>query len=204
MRKYGLILILCFLSGCASAPAATPTSEATPTVEAQSNVTLTPVLGDTTPIVPIATSTVPFDALFIDTMTALAQNTDVLLQSALTSGEHEEITAYAQTSIDAQGTRTQQMSEWRASWYPDVETATTLLTNATEIQIDSDAEVPFDMRFINALIDQYRVTIGVAQLAQTQATHPELRTLAEEIITAYNADITQLESWRQTWFNVSG
>lgn len=204
MRKFGLILIFCFLSGCASAPAATPTSEATATVEAESMITVTPIIGDTTPIVPIATSTVPFDALFIDTLTALAQNADALLQSALTSGEHEELTAYAQTGIDAHAARTQQMSEWRASWYADVETATTLLTNATEIQIDDDTDVPFDMRVINALIDQYRVTIGVAQLAQTQATHPELRTLAEEIIAAYNADITQLESWRQTWFNVSG
>jgi uncharacterized protein (DUF305 family) len=114
---------------CASAPAATPTIEAPSTSEAESIITVTPVIGDTTPIVPIATSTVPFDALFIDTLTALAANTSTLLQSALTSGEHDELTTYAQGVIDAQATRTQQMSEWRASWYPDVETSTTLLTN---------------------------------------------------------------------------
>jgi uncharacterized protein (DUF305 family) len=204
MRKYGLILVFCLLSGCASAPTSTPEIEATSTVAAESIITVTSVIGDTTPVVAVATSTVPFDALFIDTMTALAQNTNTLAQNAMTSGEHDELKTYAQEVIDAQATRTQQMSDWRAAWYPDVAQSTTLLTNVTDIQIEDNADVPFDIRFINALIDQYRVTIGVAQLAQTQATHPELRTLAEEIIPAYNADITQLESWRQTWFNVSG
>src|SRR5690349_17063032 len=101
MRKYALILVFCFLSGCASAPTSTPEIEATPTVAAESIITVTSVIGDTTPVVPIATSTVPFDALFIDTLLAVAENTNTLVQSALTSGEHDELKTYAQGVVDA-------------------------------------------------------------------------------------------------------
>jgi len=204
MPKYILILVLVsLLAACTSAPAATPTSEAAATSEVEPTVTTTPLIGDTTPVVPVATSTVPFDALFINTMTALHQNALALAQVGLASAEHEELRTYAQTIIDTQGAQIADMESWRSTWYADLSADTTMLTNLTAVQIQEDAS-PFDMRFINALIDQHRVSVAIAQLAQTQAEHEELRTLATQIVTDYNTAITQLEAWRQTWFEVSG
>src|SRR5688572_3802663 len=111
MPKYCLILVFCFLFGCASAPTVTPTSE--PTL----SVTVTPIIGDTTPVFPVATSTTPFDALLIDTLLALHQNAITLAQSGLTTSEHEELRTFAQTLIDTQIAQSQQMTEWRALWY---------------------------------------------------------------------------------------
>ncbi len=198
MFKYPFIFIICLLAGCASAP--TPT--AAPVSEAA--VTVTPIIGDTTPVVPVGTLSSPFDALFIDTMTALHTNAVTLAQSGVDDSEHEELRTFAQGIIDTQGAQIEQMNEWRTAWYADLQPSTTLLTNVTNVQIPENSEVPFDFRFINAVIDHHRVSIAIAQLAQSQAEHPELRTLAEEIVADYTAAITQLEAWRQTWFDVSG
>ena len=40
----------------------------------------------------------------------------------------------------------------------------------------------------------------MAELATERAEHPELRTLAADIISAQDREIEQLRTWRQAWF----
>jgi len=57
----------------------------------------------------------------------------------------------------------------------------------------------YDVRFIAAMIPHHESAITMAQQAVQRAEHPELKKLAEAIITAQTAEITQMKQWYQTW-----
>ena len=42
--------------------------------------------------------------------------------------------------------------------------------------------------------------VAMAQIAQTRAEHPELKTLAANIIASQNTEIGQMKQWRKAWF----
>ena len=65
--------------------------------------------------------------------------------------------------------------------------------------ISSDTSKPFDLRFIEAMIPHHESAIMMAKDAQQKSTRPEIQDLATAIITAQEAEIAQMQAWRQTW-----
>ena len=64
----------------------------------------------------------------------------------------------------------------------------------------SQADAPFDQRFIDMMVPHHEAAIAMAQIAGESATHAELRVLADEIIVAQSGEIEQLRAWREEWF----
>lgn len=62
------------------------------------------------------------------------------------------------------------------------------------------ADEGFDLRFIDAMREHHRGAIAMAQEAQANASHPELRRFAAEIIRDQNRENEQLGEWRAAWF----
>ncbi|MBE9181579.1 DUF305 domain-containing protein [Oculatella sp. LEGE 06141] len=62
------------------------------------------------------------------------------------------------------------------------------------------ADEAFDLRFIDAMILHHRGGLEMAQVAQEQSSRNAVQQLADEIITAQEQEIQQLQSWRQTWY----
>ena len=60
-----------------------------------------------------------------------------------------------------------------------------------------------DQAFINMMVPHHQSAIEMAKIAQERATHDELRSLAEDIVSAQESEITQLREWRQAWFGSS-
>jgi uncharacterized protein (DUF305 family)/uncharacterized cupredoxin-like copper-binding protein len=58
----------------------------------------------------------------------------------------------------------------------------------------------FDLMFIDMMTPHHASAVTMAEVAQTRAEHPELRTLAEQIIASQRAEIAQMEAWRDQWF----
>jgi uncharacterized protein (DUF305 family)/uncharacterized cupredoxin-like copper-binding protein len=58
----------------------------------------------------------------------------------------------------------------------------------------------FDLMFIDMMIPHHASAVAMAQVAETRSEHPELRTLAEEIIASQSAEIDQMQAWREQWF----
>ena len=58
----------------------------------------------------------------------------------------------------------------------------------------------FDLLFIDTMMPHHAAAVAMAQVAQTRAEHPELRTLAEQIIGSQSAEIEQMQVWRDAWF----
>lgn len=57
----------------------------------------------------------------------------------------------------------------------------------------------FDVHFIDLMIPHHEGAIAMAKHALSQAKHPELKKMAEEMISSQQKEIDQLKQWRKTW-----
>lgn len=58
----------------------------------------------------------------------------------------------------------------------------------------------YDAMFIDSMIMHHQGAIDMANQALTEASRPEIKAMAEAIITAQEAEIGQLQQWRASWY----
>jgi len=145
----------------------------------------------------------PFDAQFIDSMIEHHQGAIAMAQQALEQAEHPELKQMAEDIIAAQNQEIEQMTAWRQAWYQDLAPTGGMGMGMGEMEISSDESKPFDQRFIEAMISHHQGAIDMAKMALDMAEHQEIKTLADAIIAAQQAEIEQMQGWLQEWFGVS-
>lgn len=146
--------------------------------------------------------TQPFDAQFIDSMLEHHRGAVAMAEAALAQAEHEELLALAKAIIAAQTQEIEQMTAWRQSWYPALAPTGGMGMDMGEMAISANASKSFDQRFIDAMISHHQGAIDMAQMAQQMAEHAEIKTLADAIITAQQAEIEQMQRWLEAWFDL--
>ncbi len=57
----------------------------------------------------------------------------------------------------------------------------------------------FDRAFLLGMIDHHQGAIDMANLAKQYAGHDEIKSMAEDIITAQTAEIEQMKQWQKDW-----
>jgi uncharacterized protein (DUF305 family) len=57
----------------------------------------------------------------------------------------------------------------------------------------------FDEAFINGMIEHHEGAIEMAEMASDRAEHQEIKQLSEDIIEAQEAEIAEMEQWREQW-----
>lgn len=57
----------------------------------------------------------------------------------------------------------------------------------------------YDRMFIANMIEHHKGAVDMARLAQTNAKHQELKTMAAGIISAQTKEIADMESWQKQW-----
>jgi uncharacterized protein (DUF305 family) len=65
---------------------------------------------------------------------------------------------------------------------------------------ESASGTPFDAQFIDGMIVHHQGAIDMAREAQTRAAKPEIKALADAIISAQTTEIGQLNAWRKAWY----
>jgi uncharacterized protein (DUF305 family) len=199
-----LVLIL-FLAACAG-PAASPTPTIVP--EATEALAVSPTETPASEPTPGMDHNMdggmngdaPFDAMFIDGMTEHHQGAITMAEQALAESERPELRDLAEAIIAAQTTEIAQMAEWRQAWYPDLAPTEGMDMGMGDMEVSSDTSIPFDQRFIDAMISHHQGAIDMANEALANAEHEEIKTLAQDIITAQEAEIAQMQAWRSEWF----
>jgi len=149
-----------------------------------------------------ATSGAPFDAMFIDSMIMHHEGAIAMAQQALTEASRPELKTMAQNIIRAQQSEIAQMRGWRESWYPDLPDTGGMGMEMGDMTVAADPTTPFDRRFIEAMIRHHEGAIAMAKEARNQASHAELKSLANNIVTAQESEIAQLTQWRKDWFGL--
>ena len=59
---------------------------------------------------------------------------------------------------------------------------------------------PFDKAFIDAMIPHHQSAIEMSQVALDKSDNPEIKELAENIISAQQEEIEQMKQWRNEWY----
>lgn len=169
------------------------------------------------------------DLMFIDMMTPHNEGAIAMSEVALERAEHPELVELAQAIIDSQQAEIEQMQAWRDEWYPDapvmsvdemmggmghmmpgmpgMQDMTGMMGMGMMGMMDPkmmaeemrNAPESFDLAFINAMIPHHLSALMMAEMAMQHATHPELAALAQDMITAQEAEIAMMREWRAAW-----
>lgn len=142
----------------------------------------------------------PYDAQFIDGMTIHHKGAVAMAEQALKESQRPEIKQLAENIITSQNLEIEQMATWRKQWYAGVAVTGGTGGHMGDMHLSSDTSTPFDQRFITAMISHHEGAIEMAKEAQTKAEHGEIKQLAQNIITAQEAEVKQLQDWQSAWF----
>lgn len=185
----------------AEAVASINMGDGTATAEAMPEMNMTETATtEAMPGMQMGDNNVPYDAQFIDSMIEHHQGAIDMANQVLQQGERGELKTLAQGIITAQTSEIEQLQQWRKDWYPALAPTQGMSMDMGDMEISPDTSKPFDQRFIEAMIAHHQGAIEMARDAQQNAEHTEIKTLAENIITAQEAEIKQMQQWQQAWF----
>ena len=156
-----------------------------------------------------------YDLRFMDAMTPHHEGAVVMAKEAQQKSKRPEMQKLAANIIQAQDKEINQMKQWRQAWYPKA-SAEPIAYHAemkhsmpmTQDQIKSmmmsvslgAADDQFDLRFLNAMIPHHEGAVVMAQDALNKSKRPEIKKLAQEILASQNAEIKQMQQWKQAWY----
>lgn len=84
------------------------------------------------------------------------------------------------------------------AYAPTSETETGMSSNMSNESATLKGEA-FDKDFIANMIAHHQGAIDMAKLAQTNAKHSELKTMANEIVSAQESEIADMKQWQSDW-----
>jgi uncharacterized protein (DUF305 family) len=60
--------------------------------------------------------------------------------------------------------------------------------------------VPYDLRFIDAMVVHHQAAIDMSLPAETSALRPELRDFARKVVADQSREVALMKGWREQWF----
>ncbi len=156
-----------------------------------------------------------YDLRFIYAMSLHHQGSIPMAKEAQQKSQRPEIKELADNIIKAQGKEIKQMQEWRKTWYSQAgnEPVSYSSDSKSEVPMSEQqrqsmgmsqdlgaADAEFDLRFMNGMIPHHEGALPMAQDALKKSKRPEIKQLAQEIITSQQKEIDQMKQWRQAWY----
>jgi len=156
-----------------------------------------------------------YDLRFIDAMTPHHQGAVKMATGALQKSGRPEIKRLARNIIADQNREIKQMKQWRQAWYPnasytpvayDAQMGHSMAMSHEQMQgmmMNGDlgsADAQYDLRFINMMIPHHQGAIVMAKDALNKSQQPEIKRLAQSIITSQQQEIDQMKRWRTLWY----
>ena len=156
-----------------------------------------------------------FDLRFLDGMTPHHEGAVVMAQEALQKSKRPEIKKLAQAIIDAQQKEIAQMKQWRTAWYPNASAEPVMYDEQMKMDMPMTdsmrssmmmngnlgaADDQFDLRFINAMLPHHEGAVTMAQEALQKSDRPEIKQLAQGIISSQEQEIAQMQQWKKAWY----
>ena len=145
------------------------------------------------------------DRRFIDAMVPHHQGAIEMAEVALKNAGHEEIIDLSRNIISSQQAEIEELKsikqeEFGTSNVPmDMSQEQMRGMGMMDLQEMANRE-PFDKAFIDAMIPHHQSAIEMAQLALEESDNPQIKELAENIVSAQQEEIDQMLQWRQQWY----
>ena len=74
-----------------------------------------------------------------------------------------------------------------------------MMTEEQMSELEGLEGVAFDVLFLDMMIEHHQGAVDSAESVIEEGQNPEVRALAQEIITAQQAEIDQMSEWREQW-----
>lgn len=65
--------------------------------------------------------------------------------------------------------------------------------------LDQKVGDDYDKAYLEVMIDHHQAAIVMAQTAQSNAKHPEIKQLSKDIIMAQQKEINDMKAWQVSW-----
>ena len=152
----------------------------------------------------------PYDLQFIDTMTNHHQGAIEMAEMALKKSNNAELKAFAQKIIDDQKKEIAQMKDWREKWYagkpeavnmqmPGMMDSMKMMAGDEMKKMEAASGKDFDVHFLDMMTPHHAGAVTMAKEALARAEHPEIRTLANQVIKEQEAEIKEMADWKSKW-----
>lgn len=155
------------------------------------------------------------DRHFIEQMIPHHEDAITMAKLAQTSARRTEVKQLSQNIIYSQGKEINQMKVWYRDWFgKDVPQDTPvmgqhgmtqrsgmhmgMMGDASDIQKLEQAE-DFDRAFVGHMIPHHQMAVMMATMLKNSTQRPEMKKLADDIITAQNSEINQMRQWLASW-----
>ena len=145
------------------------------------------------------------DRNFIEQMVSHHEDAVLMADLALQKAQHSELKQLAADIKTAQTREINDMRSWYKSWYgtevPEnsMGMGRGMMGDDTDIENLKNAD-PFDKEFIEQMIPHHQMAVMMAQMVLQASDRDEIRTLAQNIITSQNREITQMREWYKQWY----
>jgi len=152
----------------------------------------------------------PYDLQFIDTMSMHHKGAVQMAEAALKQSTNTDLKAFAQKIITDQQKEITQMKEWRDKWYagkPDainmemsgMSESMKMMAGGGMMKMQTATGKDFDLMFLDMMTPHHEGAIVMSKEALTKAEHSEIKTLANQIIKAQEAEIKMMADWKTKW-----
>jgi uncharacterized protein (DUF305 family) len=165
----------------------------------------------------------PFDLRFLDQMVPHHQMAVHSAQMMIAGSERPELRDLAQRIISAQQTEIDQMGQWRAAWFPDASPAPSMTMMGGQGGMMGGQggmmggqggmmggqggmmgdQTQMDRLFLEMMIPHHEAAISMARQALDESERPEMRGLAEAIISSQTAEIDEMHGYLRDFFGVT-
>jgi uncharacterized protein (DUF305 family) len=146
------------------------------------------------------------DEAFIDAMVPHHQGAIEMAEVALKNAEHEQIKELSHNIISSQQAEIEELKdikkeEFGTSNVPMEMSPEQMRSMGMMMDPQNLAnKEPFDEAFIDAMIPHHQSAIEMAEVASKKSEYPEIKELAENIISAQKQEIEQMKQWRKEWY----
>ena len=149
----------------------------------------------------------PYDLQFLDTMTAHHQSAIDMARPAVTKAQHADLKVFAQKIITDQEGEVAEMRRYREQWYAGKPQAMNMemsgmmdsMKGMDMNRMNAATGKEYDLMFLDMMTAHHAGATTMAREALTKAEHPEIKTLANQIIKAQEAEIKQMADWKAKW-----
>jgi uncharacterized protein (DUF305 family) len=149
----------------------------------------------------------PYDLQFLDTMIEHHQDAVNMAKPIVEKTDNRELKAFAAKIIADQNKEISQMKNWRKKWFAEKPPAMNAempgmmdsMKGMNMKKMEAAGGRLLDMRFLDMMTKHHQGAITMSNEALEKAEHAEIKTLANQIIKAQEAEIKQMQDWKTAW-----
>jgi uncharacterized protein (DUF305 family) len=153
---------------------------------------------------PVQAPAAPYDLQFIDTMSKHHQAAVDMAKMAQGKITNKSLKALVAKIPGDQQKEIDQMKAWRDQWYSGAPPAENMQMPGMSASMNMDMShmqtmkpgKDYDLMFIDMMIPHHEGAVTMSQEALAKAEHPEIKTLAQQIITAQTKEIDDMKRWK--------